>query len=540
MSAASDHVRILLTIDSVGLQRAGFGIMGILSHTATFPERVRYYSSIAAVGVDFATDSAEYRAANAAFAQSPKPKLVAVLRATGTVTQRYDIGVVAAAVGQTYTLNVKGKGVTDTTVSYKALANLTFVDGDVTVGSDLIAETAHGMATGAGPFRLSNSGGALPAGLAVDTNYWIIATTADTYKLANSKANALANTPVDITAAAGGGTHTLLRAANDVIIAQLLQGLNAVVGANYTATQTAGAGDTDTLRVTGNATGNWFSLEVTNLAALSSVQSHAAPSDVTLATDLAAILVEDSGWYCLITLYNSSAYILAAAAWVESNGRIYVADSSDSEIATVANGSATHVFKSLQTLGYARTMGDYYLSAAAMLETGIMGRWLPTLPGKATAKFKTLAGIAGLTLTDTQKVNIRACRANSYEQVLPDRAFFWEGTVFSTTYRFIDITRNADWLQDEAQKAILGVFVGNDIVPFSPDGITMLEGSLRGVGALAERQGVLLPGWEVTAPDFADVPTNDIEQRTLDGLKLEGRLRNPIHKADPVDVVLTF
>lgn len=541
MSAASDHVLVQLAINSLGLGRAGYGEMGILSHRATWTERIRRYSSAAAGLVDWAADSPEGLAISAAFAQSPPPKTVAVLRAAGTVTQRYDIGVVAVGVGTQYAVVVDGQGVTDTTVSYTAVADLDFLAADVNTGTDVITEVAHGMLTGAGPYRLSTSG-ALPTGtgIAVDTNVWIIAPTADTYKLATSKANALANTAIDITAA-GSGTHTLRRAQNDVICAQLVQGLNAVPGANYTAVQTVGAGETDTVRVTANAPNNWFSLAVTNVTALSLVQSHAAPSDVTLATDLANILSADQAWYCLITLYNSAAYVLAAAAWVESNGRVYVFDSADTQIRTVAISSGTDIGQQLNALGYKRTSGAYYSTPAAMDPAAWMGRWLPTLPGKASPKFKTLAGVAGLTdLTDTHKTNIRARRMNSYEQVLPDRAFTWEGTVFSTINKFLDITRNSDWLTDETTKALLGVFVGSDIVPMSPEGITMLEGALRGVGTLAENQGVLLPGWSVIAPVFEELQIADIENRNLVGLQLQGRLRSPIHKAIPVAVLLTF
>jgi hypothetical protein len=82
-----------------------------------------------------------------------------------------------------------------------------FVDGDVTTGSDSIAETAHGLETG-DIVRLTTTG-VLPAGLALATNYWVIRVDADNFKLASSLANAEAGTAVDITAAAGGGTHTV-------------------------------------------------------------------------------------------------------------------------------------------------------------------------------------------------------------------------------------------------------------------------------------------------------------------------------------------
>ncbi|HZJ65169.1 MAG TPA: DUF3383 family protein, partial [Kofleriaceae bacterium] len=202
MGAASDHVVINLTIQSTGLARNGYGIPLILSHNATFAQRIRYYSSIAAVQADFPTDGPTYRAATVIFAQTPKPRLIAVGRATGTVLQQYDIGISNVAVGQLYQVVAKGKGITDTTVQYVALANLDFAPGDVNTGTDVITETGHGMTTGAGPFRLSSTG-TLPTGtgIAPDTNVWIIAPDANTYRLATSKANALAGTAIDITAA---------------------------------------------------------------------------------------------------------------------------------------------------------------------------------------------------------------------------------------------------------------------------------------------------------------------------------------------------
>jgi hypothetical protein len=69
---------------------------------------------------------------------------------------------------------------------------------------------SHTFVTGDGPFTLTNSGGALPAGLATSTNYWVIFdpdNPAD-FMLASSKANALDGTQVTISDA-GTGTHTI-------------------------------------------------------------------------------------------------------------------------------------------------------------------------------------------------------------------------------------------------------------------------------------------------------------------------------------------
>lgn len=91
----------------------------------------------------------------------------------------------------------------------QALSTFTFVDGDVTTADDTVTETSHGMFTGQ-RIQLTTSG-TLPAGLSTSTDYYIIKVDVNTVKFASSESNAYAGTAVDITAAAGGGTHTVSR-----------------------------------------------------------------------------------------------------------------------------------------------------------------------------------------------------------------------------------------------------------------------------------------------------------------------------------------
>lgn len=120
-------------------------------------------------------------------------------------------GNVAAALNLT-AVNVKaakGHGIFVSTIVATPAAK-TFVDANVSVANDTITITAHGYATGLK--AAATTSGTLPGGLSA-TNYWVIKVDADTIKLATSAANALLGTAVDITSAAGGGTHTLTPAA---------------------------------------------------------------------------------------------------------------------------------------------------------------------------------------------------------------------------------------------------------------------------------------------------------------------------------------
>jgi len=87
--------------------------------------------------------------------------------------------------------------------------NFTFVDADISVANDTITEVAHGRANG-DKFQLTTTA-TLPAGLDLVTDFFVSQSAANTFKLSTTAAKAIAAVEdvVDITAAAGGGTHTV-------------------------------------------------------------------------------------------------------------------------------------------------------------------------------------------------------------------------------------------------------------------------------------------------------------------------------------------
>lgn len=83
------------------------------------------------------------------------------------------------------------------------ISSFTFVDGDVTPATDTINHTSHGLEQNQIIYLTST--GTLPAGLSANTPYYVLVTDADNFKLSTSADGSA----VDITAAAGGGTHTV-------------------------------------------------------------------------------------------------------------------------------------------------------------------------------------------------------------------------------------------------------------------------------------------------------------------------------------------
>ena len=532
MATLDDYVTISITRDQVGISQIGFGTQMILGYSATWPERIRYYSDLPGMVSDgFATDSPEYLAANAAFAQTPRPVQIAIGRGLNKPTKAYAIGInTFGAAGTTYAISVSGRGVTSSTASFTTLADI--VLGTVTPAADTIVATAHGMASGDGPYYISNAGGGLPAPLTADTPYWVIKVDADTIKLATSKALALVPTPIDITTA-GTGTQTLLRGATnqDVVIQQLVAQLNAVTGANYTAATTGSTGSL-TMTVTATSAGAWFDLAINDPALLSNKQTQTDPG---IAADLNAIaLASTTDWYALSTLFNSQAIVVAAAGWTESAGRkIYVPQICETAAVTTAGGTggSADTIDALCTLKYTRTMAIYHPNSSQMAGPAWLGKMLPKDPGSATWKFKSLAGVSAVTFTTTQKTNLRSRQGNSI-QLVAGLSITFEGTVADG--EFMDAIVGDDWVANDMQVRVFNVEAGGDKVEYEDSGIARIEAAVIATLKEAVRRKIYAakPAPTVTVPLEADINPTDKATRTLNNVKWSAKRSGAIHKSN--------
>lgn len=155
MGALTDYVTLTISRASVGLTRAGFGTILVLTPNVSWAERTRTYTDIASVATDFpVTTSAEYLAAAAIFAQSPAPTKIKFGRLANKPTQIVQLSALnpTANLNYTYQVKVKGKGVTPTTVSFTSDATPTdaeYAAGMVTALNSVVGKnyTASGIAS---------------------------------------------------------------------------------------------------------------------------------------------------------------------------------------------------------------------------------------------------------------------------------------------------------------------------------------------------------------------------------------------------------
>lgn len=525
----SDHVEVNITQDSVGVTRPGYGLLLVLSHLATFPERVRFYTSVAGVLADFADGGPEHRAAQAVFAQSPKPSRIAIGRVGGTPpTQAYLLEVAAARASHTYRVEVDGPGFAEELEIPTGPGDLTFT---TTHAADTLTIASHGFADGDGPFRVSSSGNDLPDGLAANTNYWVIVVDENTVQLASSRANALAGTEVTFDDD-GTGTHTLHTATNDVVAAGLVEALNGVAGKNYTAATTGSNGSLD-VTVTGDAAGDWFSVAVVDVADLAATQTHTAPAG--LGTELSAILTENADWYGLHTLYNSEAYVLAASAWAEANGRLYWADISESATVTAAAGGSDTGYELFDDSA-GRTTAWYHPRPASMLAAAVAATVFVQQPGSVTAKYRQPRGVAPVPLTATHRVNLRAKRVNTLERIA-GVALTWEGVVSQAGY-FVDQVRDQDYVKSEMEAAILVVLAGNTKVPYTERGLSLVLGAIRGV-LQRSVSAEIYESFDLPRPALDAIDPQDKTDRVLPDIAWSAVPAGAVHAVKPVTGVVS-
>lgn len=544
--ADNDIVEIDITIANAGPSRAGFGLPLMLTHDAPWVDLLRLYEDASdAVTDGFPSDSPVVRGLRKLFSQNPKPPLVAVGRASAAVIQQYTVGVQGAAKNSfTYAMNAAGEGFEDSAISYESdatatpseihnalltqlnavaaknytatFAPLVFPDQTFTAdgATDVVTTSGVAPATGAGPFQLTTTLADLPLNLLIATDYWFIKTGASTGFYATSLANALAGVHIDI-GDAGTGVHTISDTVNTKDPSQ-------------------------PFLVTGNASSDWFSLQVVNSTALSNKQTHTVAG---IDADLDAIRNVNKDWYVLLTHFNSKDYVGDVATWCAANKVVYPFDVVDTDTINDAYqvGVTTDVGSTQLAAGYSFVAGAYHPTPAEFFAHSWMGRWLPTIPGQSNPAWRTLEGPSPTLLTSPQKTNLLARRMNYYRHAYGQN-FTWEGTVFSTVYKYIDVRRNADWLENTMLTNIVGRLVGAEGVGFDQPGIQVIAGGAEAALSEGTDQGVLVanPKYTLEVPLAETIPTNDKGERALKKLKWSGQMRGFINKVVPVKGTLTF
>jgi hypothetical protein len=280
---------------------------------------------------------------------------------------------------------------------------------------------------------------------------------------------------------------------------------------------TADGSSGTTVTIIHTTAGKWSRVKINDQAHLSMVMD---ATDAGIATDLAAIAIEDSTWYGLNTdAWGSAAIIAAAAAWVETNQKLYLCQTVDTPVVNLTLSSGSDIAQTLKTSAYARTGVIYSDDTGNFSGAAWFGSRFPQAPGSENWMFATLAGVAATNLTGTQVTNLKAKFANYYYAVAGVNITA-NGQVASGT--FIDLTRGRDWLQSRLQTRIFTVLTNTGHkVAFTDQGIAQIEGEVRAMMQEAIAQGFLAssPVPTVTVPLASATLAADRSNRLLKGVQ---------------------
>lgn len=328
-----------------------------------------------------------------------------------------------------------------------------------------------------------------------------------------------------------GVTETLVQftsggsATATTVSAGLISALNGVTGKNFTATGTA------TVIVTGNAVGNWFSVEVIDRDDLSIVQGYADPG---VSTDLSALALYSPDFYGIYNPFGSQAIDIAIAGWAEANGRVFMAETSDTPVVRTTAGGGD-VMDAAMVSAYARTAVWFHPSPASMLTAAVLGKVLPLEAGSETWFGKQLNGVPGAKLSPTERSNIVAKNGNSYE-IKAKRGVTFNG--MTSDGDFIDIQRGQDWVTDQMALTIAAILFGAPTkVPFTDAGIARVETGMKGVLRRAVNRQIAAedvdpPSPTTSVPKALDVPSVDRVNRRLPDMLATYRQQGAIHKVN--------
>jgi hypothetical protein len=319
-------------------------------------------------------------------------------------------------------------------------------------------------------------------------------------------------------------------------VALIVAGLKAVIDAALPAgVTTTNIGPNTALGINSTVAGAWHQVKCMRPDVpaaphpqLAVLQDQADPG---ITADLAAILAADSDWYGLVLTHTSKAEILAAAAWVETNEKLFVQATQDSDARTTAPGGAD-VMATAKLNNYFRTAVCYHPDNGAFLGAAEQGARLPTDPGSENWMFTNLAGVAAVYLTATEQANIEGKNGNYYYEVVSGSAIFAKGKVAGNEW--IDKIRYRDWLkvnmgldllQMQIRKAAAGSKVAYDDAGIAANQNAILSRLLAG-----ERAGGAIAGSSFcTVPKAADVPDADRASRTLNGVQFGQKLTGAIN-----------
>lgn len=237
----------------------------------------------------------------------------------------------------------------------------------------------------------------------------------------------------------------------------------------------------------------------------------------------------DNDFYAVITSSIVIADVLALAAQIETEKRVFGTSSQSADVFNYANDN---ILAQLKALNYSRTILTATKNATLEKpESALFGDILPTLPGSTTLAYKTLKGITASKLTDTERNNVLNNNGNVFIPISGQDVVLY-GKMLSGEY--FDVIHGLDWLEQRIKENIFGMLTtisnSNSKVPYTNEGIALIRNQLEASLKVAVIQGIINADYTITTPDVFDVSSQDKADRILRNVTFTATLTGAINR----------
>lgn len=244
-------------------------------------------------------------------------------------------------------------------------------------------------------------------------------------------------------------------------------------------------------------------------------------------TDAVKRALAVSGWYGLALAGAEETEYEAVAEIIETQEKIFAFRTGEK-------------VSPLKNKNFLRTFGIY--SEEPYADVAWLAQCFQYDPGSESWAYKTLDGVEPSALSGTEMGQLEDEGLNYYI-ACAGKNITRNGKM--TGGEWIDVIRFRDWLKNQIQLKVFGLFVANAKIPYTDGGITLVQNQIEAVlksgqsiGGIADTEYDAeenpVYGYTVTVPRAADLSSAQRESRKLTGVKFTARLANAIHVVELV------
>jgi hypothetical protein len=257
-----------------------------------------------------------------------------------------------------------------------------------------------------------------------------------------------------------------------------------------------------------------------------------------MAVTLARANAESNFYGIHITSFRDKADVAATVSWTEANEKLFgfeYTDYADCPISNFAYYRSFGVFSG-RADGYSgdQPAENKYLALA------MMAKCFGYDPGTETWAIKELASVVPSGLSTEEKKELDGKNINTFLRYSGSNVTIGGKTLAG---EWIDVIRFRDWLKSEMQTNTFNAIKTNRKVPFTDNGIRLIEGKMEETLKAGQDIGGIAPteydaddnpiyGYEITVPSVSDLTEAERKSRRLTGCRWSARLAGAIHAVE--------